>query len=74
VSSGLEAGDQVVSENMLLLVREFRIAQSDAKPVAKPADKPEKQVSKEPIAQSNKAPDAPTNIANPAPAASQAKP
>ena len=32
VSSGLEAGDQVVSENMLLLVREFRVAQSDAKP------------------------------------------
>jgi cobalt-zinc-cadmium efflux system membrane fusion protein len=32
VSSGLEAGEQVVSENMLLLVREFRIAQSDAKP------------------------------------------
>lgn len=37
VSSGLEAGEQVVTENVLLLVREFRIAQSDAKPVkAKP--------------------------------------
>ena len=37
VSSGLEAGEQVVSENMLLLVREFRIAQTDAKPAqAKP--------------------------------------
>ena len=32
VSRGLEAGEQVVTENMLLLVREFRIAQSDAKP------------------------------------------
>jgi cobalt-zinc-cadmium efflux system membrane fusion protein len=37
VSKGLDAGDQVVSENMLLLVREFRIAQSDARPAqAKP--------------------------------------
>ena len=35
VSNGLEAGEQVVSENMLLLVREFRIAQSDAKPATK---------------------------------------
>ena len=32
VSRGLEAGEQVVTENMLLLVREFRIAQSDARP------------------------------------------
>jgi membrane fusion protein, heavy metal efflux system len=74
VSSGLEAGEQVVSENMLLLVREFRIAQSDAKPVAKPAEKPEKQALKEPVAQSNKALAAPTNVANPVMAASQAKP
>jgi cobalt-zinc-cadmium efflux system membrane fusion protein len=37
VSQGLSAGDQVVNENMLLLVREFRIAQSDARPAqAKP--------------------------------------
>ena len=37
VSRGLEAGEQVVTENMLLLVREFRVAQSDAKPAqAKP--------------------------------------
>ena len=35
VSSGLEVGDLVVSENMLLLVREFRIAQSDARPASK---------------------------------------
>ncbi len=34
VSGGLEAGEQVVSENMLLLAREFRIAQSDAQPAA----------------------------------------
>ena len=32
VSRGLEAGDQVVSENMLLLLREFRTAQDDARP------------------------------------------
>lgn len=37
VSRGLEVGEQVVTDNMLLLVREFRIAQSDAKPAqAKP--------------------------------------
>ncbi len=34
VSSGLEAGEQVVSENMLLLAREFRSAQDDARPAA----------------------------------------
>lgn len=34
VSRGLEAGEQVVSENMLLLAREFRTAQEDARPVA----------------------------------------
>lgn len=32
VSSGLEAGEQVVSENMLLLARAFRSAQEDARP------------------------------------------
>lgn len=31
VSSGLEAGEQIVSENMLLLARAFRVAQNDAK-------------------------------------------
>ena len=41
VSSGLEVGEQVVSENMLLLVREFRIAQGDAKPVSNSAEKTE---------------------------------
>lgn len=39
VSRGLEAGEQVVTENMLLLVREFRIAQSDANPASKAAVK-----------------------------------
>ncbi len=38
VSRGLEAGEQVVSENMLLLAREFRTAQDDARP-ATGADK-----------------------------------
>jgi cobalt-zinc-cadmium efflux system membrane fusion protein len=32
VSSGLEVGEQVVSENTLLLAREFRTAQNDARP------------------------------------------
>lgn len=32
VSRGLEAGEQVVSENMLLLARQFRMAQDDAHP------------------------------------------
>ena len=31
VSSGLEAGEQIVSENMLLLARAFRVAQNEAK-------------------------------------------
>jgi cobalt-zinc-cadmium efflux system membrane fusion protein len=34
VSSGLEAGEQVVSQNMLLLAREFRSAQDDALPAS----------------------------------------
>ena len=34
VSRGLEAGEQVVSENVLLLIREFRIAQNEARPAA----------------------------------------
>ena len=35
VSQGLEAGEQIVSENMLLLAREFRTAQDEAQPAAK---------------------------------------
>ena len=79
VSSGLEAGEQVVSENMLLLVREFKIAQDDAKPTVKmpePPEKPEKQVLKEAVDQSIRALAAPVNVANKKPeaTASQAKP
>ena len=70
VSSGLEAGDQVVSENMLLLVREFRIAQSDAKPTGKAPDKLEngrgdvKNESGKPPAPVTNAQTAPENAAN----------
>ena len=51
VSRGLEVGEQVVSDNMLLLAREFCIAQIEAAPVEKGgvSDK------KEPVAQSNPA-------------------
>jgi cobalt-zinc-cadmium efflux system membrane fusion protein len=34
VSGGLEVGEKVVSENLLLLARQFRIAQEEAAPVA----------------------------------------
>jgi cobalt-zinc-cadmium efflux system membrane fusion protein len=34
VSSGLEVGEQVVSDNMLLLARMYRLAQDESKPVA----------------------------------------
>jgi len=57
VSSGLEAGEQVVSENMLLLAREFRSAQDDARPAAG-LDK------KEPVSQSDKAQAATKTIAD----------
>ena len=40
VSRGLEVGEQVVSENVLLLARAFRLAQEDAKTDA-PAQKME---------------------------------
>ncbi len=35
VSRGLEVGEQVVTDNMLLLARQFRLAQDEAKDVAK---------------------------------------
>ena len=35
ISRGLEVGEQVVSDNVLLLARQFRLAQEDAKPEAK---------------------------------------
>ena len=39
VSRGLEVGEQVVSNNVLLLARQFRLAQEEAKPAeAKPAE------------------------------------
>ena len=57
VSSGLEAGEQVVSENMLLLAREFRSAQDDARPAAG-LDK------KEPVSQPDKAQAATKTIAD----------
>ena len=41
VSSGLEAGEQVVSDNVLLLARQFRMAQEDAKPEGKSEAKSE---------------------------------
>ena len=56
VSSGLEAGERVVSENALLLLREFRNAQDEA---AIPAA-------------TNKAPSTPASPASPASAASTA--
>lgn len=34
VSSGLQAGEQVVAENALLLARQFRLAENEARPVA----------------------------------------
>lgn len=36
VARGLEVGDRVVSENLLLLARQFRLAQEEAAPVAAP--------------------------------------
>ena len=52
VSRGLEAGDQVVNENMLLLARTFRAAQAAADASGK-TEKADKSGSKEPVAQSN---------------------
>lgn len=37
ISSGLQAGEQVVSDNALLLARQFRLAQNEAKPPAESA-------------------------------------
>jgi cobalt-zinc-cadmium efflux system membrane fusion protein len=39
VSRGLEVGEQVVSENMLLLARQFRLAQDEAQPAGKSGEK-----------------------------------
>ena len=48
VSRGLEVGEQVVSENALLLARAFRLAQEDAKTDA-PAQKPEEKPAVAPV-------------------------
>ena len=42
VSRGLEAGEQVVSDNMLLLMSEFRNAQNEARPVGSTEGKSDK--------------------------------
>ncbi|MDB5964857.1 MAG: efflux transporter periplasmic adaptor subunit [Polaromonas sp.] len=63
VSRGLEAGDQVVSENTLLLAREFRSAQDDAS-IAAGSEK------KSAAAPDSRAPSATKTIAEPASAAS----
>ncbi len=72
VSSGLEAGEQVVSENMLLLARTFRATQQEANP----SEKFEKSASKDSATQSNRAQAATNTVATPAPAMTpgQAKP
>ena len=40
VSRGVVAGEQVVSDNMLLLAREFRNAKNDAQPASSAQAKP----------------------------------
>ncbi len=64
VSRGLEVGEQVVSDNMLLLLREFRIAQSDANPIGKTSENIEEQALKATLAQSNQAQAATKTIAD----------
>ena len=66
IASGLEAGEQVVSENMLLLARTFRATQEDANPGGK-ADKTEnreKTGGKEAVAQENHAKAATKTVAD----------
>ena len=63
VSSGLEAGELVVSENMLLLARTFRMTQSEANLGGKP-EKGEKPTATEPLAPSNKLPSATNTVSN----------
>ena len=72
VASGLEVGEQVVSENMLLLLNEFRGAQNDATAAVKAPASSDKQASNKPSDQSNKAQAATNNVANTQPY--QAKP
>ena len=67
VSRGLEAGEQIVSENMLLLARAFRVAQNEAQT----GDDSEKNNAAAPA---NKAQAASNSVAPKAPQAAQAKP
>ena len=72
VASGLEVGEQVVSENMLLLLNEFRGAQNDATAAVKAPVSSDKQALNKPSDQLNKAQSATNNVANTQPY--QAKP
>ena len=72
VASGLEVGEQVVSENMLLLLNEFRGAQNDATAAVKAPASSDKQALNKPSDQLNKAQSATNNVANTQPY--QAKP
>ena len=73
VSRGLEVGEQVVSESVLLLLREFRIAQNEARPPGN-SDKKEPAAAAEP-AQAATKPIASTATPSVVPASSaQAKP
>ena len=63
-ASGLEVGEQVVSENMLLLLNEFRGAQSDATAGVKAPASLDKSASNKPPAQSNSAQPATNSVAN----------
>ena len=64
VSSGLEVGEQVVSENMLLLLNEFRGAQNDATAAVKAPASLDKKTSNKPLDESNKTQAATNNVAN----------
>ena len=55
VSRGLEVGEQVVSENALLLARAFRLAQEDAK-ITVPAQKSEEKQAVAPVHSASTAP------------------
>jgi len=72
VATGLEVGEQVVSENMLLLLNEFRGAQNDATASVKAPASSDKQASNKPMKQSTRAQSAMNNVANTQPY--QAKP
>ena len=70
VSSGLEAGEQIVSENMLLLARAFRVAQNDAKT----NDDPDKKSAVAPVNSAVTAPNSAASQAASSTPSAQAKP